>query len=118
MIQIELPWPNSRLSPNARVHYQVLAKEKKAAKEQAYYLVRQQVKKIPFLPEGNIPISITFYPPDKRRRDDDNCIASCKALRDGVALALCVDDFRFRPVTYSWGDPVKGGKVVFEIQEL
>lgn len=36
-----------------------------------------------------------FYPPDRRARDDDNMIASFKAGRDGIALALGIDDKRF-----------------------
>ena len=32
----------------------------------------------------------------RRRRDDDNLAASCKAYRDGIADALGIDDFRLR----------------------
>lgn len=39
---------------------------------------------------------MTFYPPDRRYRDDDNMISAFKHGRDGVALALGVDDRRFR----------------------
>ena len=47
--------------------------------------------------DGPIPVRITFYPPDARRRDDDNMIGSFRAARDGIADALGVDDRRFRP---------------------
>lgn len=67
-------------------------------------------------PAGTIPMTITFNPPDRRQRDDDNAIASFKAARDGIALGLGVDDRVFRP-TYVFGDPIKGGRVLVEIGE-
>lgn len=45
--------------------------------------------------DGPIHVTLTFYPPDKRRRDLDGCISACKAYLDGLADALGVDDSRF-----------------------
>ena len=42
-----------------------------------------------------IALWLAFYPPDRRARDDDNMVASFKAGRDGIALALGIDDKRF-----------------------
>jgi len=42
-----------------------------------------------------IALWLDFFPPDRRARDDDNIIASFKAGRDGLALALGIDDKRF-----------------------
>ena len=39
--------------------------------------------------DGDVHLWVDFYPPDKRRRDDDNVIAAFKAGRDGLADA-CV----------------------------
>ena len=64
--------------------------------------------------EGLIPMKITFHPPDRRPRDDDNMIASFKRGRDGMAHAFGVDDGRFRP-TYHFAEPIKGGQVVVRI---
>lgn len=47
-----------------------------------------------------IGLWVDFYPPDRRHRDDDNLIASFKAGRDGIALALGIDDKRFRCYPY------------------
>lgn len=54
--------------------------------------------------------SITFFPPDRRKRDDDGMIGAFKNGRDGVADALGSDDHKFRP-TYCFGEPVKGGRI-------
>jgi hypothetical protein len=36
MIEIALPWPDPRLSPNARVHFMALARVKKSARHDAW----------------------------------------------------------------------------------
>ena len=36
VIQITIPWPDKRLSPNARLHYHALARVKKAARHDAW----------------------------------------------------------------------------------
>lgn len=41
-------------------------------------------------------VSLTFLPPDRRRRDLDNLIASMKSGLDVLADALGVDDNRFK----------------------
>lgn len=66
--------------------------------------------------KGDAPIAlhITFYPPDKRRRDRDNAQASLKHHLDGIADALGVDDYRFRP-TYDFAEPEKPGRVEVKI---
>jgi hypothetical protein len=55
-------------------------------------------------------MTITFYPPDHRHRDDDNMVGSFKSYRDGIADALGVNDRRFRP-RYVFADPEKPGRV-------
>ncbi len=111
---IVLPWPDKRLSPNARTHWAVLAKVKKQARADAHTLttvaLSLKVKKAIAAGEGRIPIVVRFCPPDARHRDDDNAIASFKAARDGIADALGIDDRRFLP-TYQFMEPEKPGRV-------
>jgi len=111
---IVLPWPDPRLSPNARTHWAVLAKVKKLARKDACTLATVAMplkdKRAIAAGEGRIPITVKFYPPDARLRDDDNAIASFKAARDGIADALGVDDRRFLPI-YQFMAPDKPGRV-------
>jgi Holliday junction resolvase RusA-like endonuclease len=114
---INLPWPDRGLSPNARSgHWAVAARLKRNAREDTAMLVRAElgpdVKAIGarLAAAGSIPIEVRFYPPDRRRRDDDNMVASFKAARDGLADALGVDDRKFRP-RYVIADPEKPGRV-------
>jgi crossover junction endodeoxyribonuclease RusA len=66
---------------------------------------------------GPLLVKITFRPPDKRRRDLDNALSSIKAGLDGVADAIGVDD-RHWALMLQWGEPVKGGAVELEIEEV
>lgn len=115
---ITFPWPNSKLNPNARLHWAQLAKAKAAARGEAMYTVKAQmplhVRQSVSQGQEPIPMTIRFFPPDNRRRDDDNMVASFKALRDGIADALGVDDRRFRP-NYVFADPMKPGKIEVEL---
>jgi hypothetical protein len=59
---------------------------------------------------GDILLHVLFNPPS-RRSDRQNYPGWIKAGIDGIADALGVNDRRFDPV-YSYGEPVKGGRVV------
>jgi crossover junction endodeoxyribonuclease RusA len=111
-----LPWPPKSLSPNARVHWRTRHAAAKKYRADCYMIASMYRKAVP--ETGNIALRITFHPPDKRRRDDDNCVSSFKAGRDGIAQAWGVDDSSFRPVTYSWGDVRPSGQVVVELRNF
>jgi crossover junction endodeoxyribonuclease RusA len=81
------------LSPNARVHWSKKSKATKRYKANCWALTKEAKAKIDW--DGPIVVSMTFFPPNRCRRDIDNLIASSKALLDGMALALGVDDSRF-----------------------
>jgi len=117
--QIELNWPPACLTPNAkrRKHWSAYRGPSSKYRADCMWLTRAWLTANggPSLVGKGLTIqSITFYPPDNRRRDDDGMIGAFKAGRDGVADALGVDDHSFRP-TYNFGEPVKGGKIVVTI---
>lgn len=90
---VNLPWPARTLSPNARAHWSVIARAKRAARIAAYYIAREAR---PSLTMTAPLVSLEFRPPDNRRRDLDNLIASMKAALDGLADAIGCDDHKFR----------------------
>jgi len=110
------PWPSRNLSPNARLHWAQKHKAVKAARLAAWALAREAVAGVDRSQwgAGRIALRVTLFPPDARRRDFDNAIASLKATLDGLADAMVVDDSRFRPV-FAFGEPVKGGKVAVDV---
>lgn len=122
---IILPWPDRRLSPNAkrRTHWRVYQPVTKKARADAALAVLEAAKgriaiaRWELAGESPIPITVRFYPPDRRHRDDDGMVGSFKALRDGIADALEVNDRRFRP-HYIFEEADKPGRIEVEIDGL
>lgn len=112
--EIILPWPDKRLSPNARVHWAVLARAKKKAKEEAYYLaLGAGLRKIN---TSEIHAKYTFFPPDRRTHDRDNLIGRCKAPQDGIAKAIGVDDGKWITTYEIAGTVIRNGAVKVELE--
>lgn len=103
MLNLTLPFPPAELFPNRKngKHWTSTNSAKVAAKNDAFYLTKQAAREW-VEPEGNIPLSILFIMPTAHHRDADNMLAAFKAQQDGVALALGVDDSRFKPVLVDW----------------
>ena len=116
---VSLTWPPKDLSPNARTHWAPRSRLKAVARKYAKYatietMQRHSVGGERFHELERLPMKISFYPPDKRRRDDDNMIGSFKSYRDGIADALGLDDVNFQP-HYFFEEPKKPGFIVVEI---
>ena len=90
---VTIPWPPKECSPNARVHRMVLAKAKAAYKDVCYLLAKESKMQAP---DYQPLVCVEFFPPDKRRRDVDNALASIKAGIDGIAQAIGIDDSNFK----------------------
>lgn len=107
---LTFPWPPRELSPNARVHWGARARAVKRYRSECGWIARTAKAKAP---EGHISLKVTFSPPNLKQRDQDNMISSIKALFDGLADALGVNDRQFRP-TYEYSTD-RTGKVIVEI---
>ena len=67
---IILPWPPAALSPNTRTHWRARVKAMETCKKLASVAVRNAGW---IAPAGDrIHLWVNFYPPTKRRPDDDN----------------------------------------------
>ncbi len=115
MLSVTLPWPDRLLHPNARTHWGRKARATKAAREEAMALALQAGWRRAQLPDGRLDLWLDFYPPDRRRRDDDGMLASFKAARDGLAQALGIDDSRFYSHPRLQDEVRPGGVVIVRI---
>ena len=59
-------------------------------------------------------VHLVFVPPDRRARDDQNCMAAMKAGLDGLADVLKVDDGRWT-TSYELASGQVGGFVKVEV---
>lgn len=96
--EVIFPWPSKDLNPNVRSHWSAKSKAAKAYRAACYVLTKQALngngRNYPPLAE-KLHLWLSFYPPDRRHRDDDNMIAAFKSGRDGLAEALGINDKKF-----------------------
>lgn len=109
---IELPFPPSSLSGHNTGHWR--AKSGIVAKHRDWAKKATQAAKVSAPAEGDIRVSVTFIPPD-RRGDRVNFPNRMKPYFDGIADALGVNDSRFVP-SYHFADPMKGGLIRIEVE--
>lgn len=107
------PYPPKELNPNSRLHWAKLAAAKKTYRQVCWAIAKESgIKPI----DGPIAVHLTFYPPDKRHRDQDNMIASMKAGLDGLADAMQINDRKFK-ISFDVSDDV-GSTVKIQITKL
>ena len=105
---ITLVWPPSSLSGHANGNR--WGKSAVVKKHRAWARVATLEAGAIAVPEdGDIPLLITFVPPDNRG-DRTNYANRMKPAIDGIADALGVNDKRFLP-TYAYAPPEKPGRV-------
>ena len=110
-------FPPRDASPNARVHYMKLHSVKKAQGELMTGLILAQG--IPDKPMDKAHLTITFESKDKRRRDIDNLLASCKAYIDALVPDVIVDDNAERlGITLYYKSKTKETRIIFELEEI
>jgi len=114
-MQMYFPWPNPRLSPNRRLDRRTLIGDRRQAREIGFWITKDAGLKLPAVP---LELKLTLHPPDKRSRDDDNIYSSFKAYRDGIFMALELDDKLVRRTVIEWGEMKKNGEVIVEIGEI
>lgn len=103
MIELVASFPDSKLMPNRKHgrHWGGTRDLKFDAHEEGFYLSKQAKVS---LENKKTPVKLIFHCRDRRRRDLDNLLASCKSLLDGVASGLSIDDRYFRPITIDFGE--------------
>lgn len=115
MIELELPWPPSALLPNAASPGNWRRKQVAAKAYRADCDILCRHAGLERTGEDRAHLTLRFCPPDRRRRDLDNMLASFKQGIDAIAARLGVDDYRF-DFTIMRGEPVKGGIVRVTIE--
>ena len=111
---IFLPWPDRRLSPNARHHWAQVARAKKSAKQAAYYTTLEAG--IGKIKADSITVRYSFYPPSRRLFDLDNLVASMKAAADGISQTIGIDDSKWNLNVSPRGPIEKNGMVKIDLE--
>ncbi len=112
---IDLPWPDKSLHPNARIHWAPKAKATKRARETGRMCA--YASGIRKFDATELKVTITFFPPDNRRRDLDGMLSNMKAMLDGIADATGVDDCDWS-IFMKRGEVRKHGAVRVEMEPI
>jgi Holliday junction resolvase RusA-like endonuclease len=99
--------PDSDLSPNARVHWRVRARKVASFREFVGWATKSDAPPEPFAGPVVLTVSVG-WPVGRKRHDDDNMVALCKTMVDGITDAgWWVNDSQVsinRPIKQeSWG---------------
>lgn len=114
MTEVVFPWPPKELSPNARLHFMKVARVKKQYRAACRVLALAAGVNA-MAGTDRLHVELTFYPPDRRPRDQDNMLAAMKSGLDGLADAIGLDDRKFK-TTFQVADQI-GGMVKVQITE-
>lgn len=112
-MNVTLPWPPSALRPNASSPGAWRRKQAaaKAYRAQCLPLCRTALHRPDY---STVHVHMDFAPPDRRRRDLDNMLASFKHGLDAVSEAIGIDDSDFS-LSLRKVEPVKHGAVHVEV---
>lgn len=126
-LEISVPLtPDPRLNPNDRAGWRARHADKTEQFKAGLYGARAALSRARWHPPpGKIALELHVFwergrfRPNVRMPDDDNLLASCKAMLDGIAAALELDDsrFKFRGIDQSH-DPDGAGCVVVRLTPL
>lgn len=113
--EVTLPWPHKDLSPNTRKDRRYTTATRARAKYDAFYACVEIGAKNLRWPAAHV--DLTFCPPDRRRRDLDNMLASNKSALDGIAAATGIDDSLWT-ISMRRGEPRKHGCVIVSLSPI
>jgi crossover junction endodeoxyribonuclease RusA len=111
-ITIYMEMPHRFLSPNSRCHWAQKSMAKKHQRISAHIYIRQELGPLPEPKWKTANVQIVVTPPDRRRRDKDNLLASLKAAFDGAQDAgLIADDsgLTYLPIAIAEPDKANAG---------
>lgn len=114
-MHVDLPWPDRRLHPNARVHRMAKAGASRKARANSAWLAKAAgLRKID---AASIKVTAIFFPPDNRGRDLDGMLSNIKPHLDGIADVIGIDDRHWR-LALERAEMVEGGNVRIQIEVI
>ena len=116
MIELMLPFPPSTNTVWRNLRGRtLLSKRGREFRKTVGAMVGQQYIGLPL--ESRLAVTVTLYPPDRRKRDIDNY--GGKALLDALTHAqVWADDEQIDRLTIIRGDNTKGGRCLVCIEEV
>lgn len=104
-VTLLLPWLDSKLSPNARLHWAGRATRARQYKDVANIVALDAYRQLGRTLNPPVKAQWIFIPPDKRRRDIDNMTSNgcMKAAVDACVMNGLLEDDNSKVLT--WDEP-------------
>jgi crossover junction endodeoxyribonuclease RusA len=115
-VSFTLPWPDRVLSPNTHAHWSKKEAARKSAINTGYYAGREGFR-VALLDE-DICMTVRINPPDRRKHDVDNVLASLKPMLDGLTRGLGFDDSQIKRIVIDRRICVAGGEITISFENL
>ena len=99
-VSLDLPWPPADLNPNKRLYWAARREATALYRRDCFLITRDMMNRalrikapVPSPLPTPVTATVTFWMPDRRRRDLDNLLAAMKPAWDGLVDAgLLADD--------------------------
>ena len=121
MVRVVLPWIDSRLLPNRKLHWAEKGRATSEARHTAWAIVMDWRWHDNYKTAlESCTAHVRFCPPDRRKRDLDNLLRSIKPYFDGIVdTDLLKDDSCIRQISVTMGEPDKHNpRVEIELVEV
>lgn len=113
-VSVVIPWPARELSPNARVHW--AKKGDAVATARGFTSAMTEYRRGAFGDGVPLEMWVLIEPPNLKKRDLDNILASLKPSIDGIADGVGFNDAQIESVHLHRMPPIKGGRITIEIE--
>ena len=130
-VSLDLPWPPAELNPNVRGHWADRHRATAQYRSDCFLITRDMINRagrikarVPVPLPTPVSATVTFWMPNRRRRDLDNLLAAMKPAWDGLVDAgLLADDnadqlsITLKPPEYASSRGAAGVQLVLAYRE-
>ena len=100
VVSLDLPWPPAALNPNKRLYWAARHRAAAQYRNECFVVAKDMINRagrikapVPSPLPTPVTATVTFWMPNRRRRDLDNLLAAMKPAWDGLVDAgLLADD--------------------------
>lgn len=121
VVALDLPWPPADLNPNKRLHWADRRRATQQYRTDCFFVVKARGgwlrrTKVPMPLPTPVSATVTFWMPDRRRRDLDNLLAAMKPAWDGLVDAGLLADDSADQLSITLKPPQYGGRAGAGVQ--
>ena len=122
-VSLDLPWPPAELNPNVRGHWAARREATALYRRECFVAAKDALNRaarikapMPLPLPAPVSATVTFWMPDRRRRDLDNLLAAMKPAWDGLVDAGLLADDNADQLSITLKPPEYAGRAMAGVQ--